>query len=189
MTTTSFVYKVCIVGDAGVGKTSVVVRWSQGWFRHAYISTVGVQHYSRTIDVEGKEGTVSVKLIIWDLAGDDSFKEIRANFYDGAMGLVAMFDLTRADTFRSLPRWIQEAVKSIRRRVPFIVVGNKADLQPFAIDQSLAERYASSIGSPFIATSAKTGSNVADLFEQVGKLIHEKSRTGTARTGRRKGIE
>ncbi|RDE16132.1 MAG: hypothetical protein C4K49_05095 [Candidatus Thorarchaeota archaeon] len=127
--------------------------------------------------------------MIWDLAGDDSFKELRPNFYDGAMGLVIMFDLTRADTFKSLPNWIQEAVRFIRRRVPLIVVGNKADLQPYVIDQSMAERYATGIGSRFIATSAKTGSNVADLFEQVGMLIHEKSQSEAVRAGRRKGIE
>ncbi len=162
-----------MVGDAAVGKTSTILRWSEGYFRKEYLSTVGVQHYSRIVDV-GDEPTC-VKMMIWDLAGQDIFKHLRAAFYEGAKGLVIMFDVTREETFSSVSKWIKEAVGFIGQSVPYILAGNKIDLVPGEKHFFGASQYAQSLNIPFLQTSAKTGANIEDLFMRIGNIVHESS--------------
>ncbi|MFQ5832023.1 MAG: Rab family GTPase [Candidatus Thorarchaeota archaeon] len=164
-----------VVGDAEVGKTSTVNRWAHGWFRHDYKLTVGVQHYSRTIELGKGEDKTSIKLIIWDMAGQDVFKELRASFYDGATGTVLMFDITRKRTFNHMQRWIEEAWENIGERVPVVVVANKADLKPHRVPKKDIAKYAKSLQAPYLVTSALTGSNVTDLFELVAKIVHQET--------------
>jgi small GTP-binding protein len=113
-----------------------------------------------------------IKLIIWDMAGQDVFKELRKSFYDGATGLVLMFDITRKRTFNQLPKWYREASEIIGEQVPVVVVANKSDKKPYRVNENGVTKYAKSIGAPCIITSALTGSNVTDLFELLGKTVH-----------------
>ncbi|MHA2378790.1 MAG: Rab family GTPase [Candidatus Thorarchaeota archaeon] len=175
MSESSFVYKIIIIGDANVGKTSTVNRWAHGWFRHDYKQTVGVQHYSRTVELgKGKSKTI-IKMVIWDMAGQDIFKELRMHFYDGATGVVLMFDITRKRTFNHMQRWIDEAWESIGKRVPVVVVANKADLKRRRVTEKDITKYAKSLKAPHIITSALTGSNVTDLFELVSSIVHQET--------------
>ncbi|MFX1602634.1 MAG: Rab family GTPase [Promethearchaeota archaeon] len=175
MSSASYVYKIIIIGDANVGKTSTVNRWAHGWFKHDYKQTVGVQHYSRTVEL-GKGGVkTTVKMVIWDMAGQDIFKELRMHFYDGATGVVLMFDITRKGTFNHLPRWIDEAWESIGERVPVVVVANKGDLKRRRVTQKDIAQYAKSLKAPHIVTSALTGSNVTDLFQLVASMVHQET--------------
>ena len=171
MSKPAYVYKICISGDAAVGKTSSILRWSEGFFRQEYQSTVGVQHYSRVVEV-GEDATL-VKMMIWDLAGQDIFKHLRASFYDGAKGLILMFDVSREETFASIPRWIREAIGHVGTEIPYILAGNKVDLVPGEKNFFGAKKYAESLNTPLLLTSAKTGSNVDDLFMKIGNLVHE----------------
>lgn len=171
----AYVYKICIAGDSAVGKTSTIIRWCEGFFRQEYQSTMGVQHYSRIVEVGGTT-PVAVKMMIWDLAGQDIFKHLRASFYEGAKGLVMMFDVTREETFDTIPKWIKEAIGHVGETVPYVIVGNKADLVPGEIQFFGAREYAESLGVPFLLTSAKTGSNVEDLFQHIGNLVHERAK-------------
>lgn len=173
MSRPEYVYKICITGDAAVGKTSTILRWSEGFFRQEYQSTMGVQHYSRIVDVG--ENPTCVKMMIWDLAGQDIFKHLRASFYEGAKGLVIMFDVTREETFGSVPKWIKEAVGFIGKNVPLILAGNKTDLVPGEKRFFGAAEYAESLNIPFVLTSAKTGSNIDDMFMTVGNIVHKAS--------------
>lgn len=173
MSKPAYVYKICISGDAAVGKTSAILRWSEGYFRQEYQSTMGVQHYSRIVEV-GEDAT-TVKMMIWDLAGQDIFKHLRASFYEGAKGLIIMFDVTREDTFATIPGWIREAMGYVGDNIPYIIVGNKVDLVPGERHFFGAQEYADSLNSPFILTSAKTGSNIDDLFMRIGNFVHQKA--------------
>ncbi|MFW9909289.1 MAG: Rab family GTPase [Candidatus Thorarchaeota archaeon] len=170
----AFVYKICIAGDSAVGKTSAIIRWCEGFFRQEYQSTMGVQHYSRVVSIGNEKPTV-VKMMIWDLAGQDIFKHLRAAFYEGAKGIVMMFDVTRQDTFTSLPNWIREAIGHVGTTVPYVIVGNKADLIPDETKFFGAAEYAQSLGVPFLLTSAKTGENIDDLFSTIGQIVHSQA--------------
>ena len=174
MSKPAYVYKICIAGDSAVGKTSTIIRWCEGFFRQEYQSTMGVQHYSRIVEV-GKETPIAVKMMIWDLAGQDIFKHLRASFYEGAKGIVMMFDVTRQETFGSMPKWIREAMGYVGTTIPYMIVGNKSDLVPGETEYFGAKKYAESLGVEFLLTSAKTGENVNDLFQQIGNLVHEKA--------------
>lgn len=168
-----YVYKICIIGAANVGKTSTVNRWAHGWFRHDYKSTVGVQHFSRTLALGKGKKKATIKLILWDMAGQDIFKELRKSFYDGATGLVLMCDITRKRTFNQLPKWFTEATKNIGEKVPVVVVANKVDKKPHRVEENDISKYAKSLKAPYIITSALSGSNITDLFELIGRMIHE----------------
>ncbi|TFG11976.1 GTP-binding protein [Candidatus Thorarchaeota archaeon] len=172
LSNTAYVYKVCVVGDQAVGKTSTIIRWIQGYFRDDYISTMGVQHYSTSMKID--EDT-KLKIIVWDLAGQDTFKQLRGTFYGGAAGVLVMFDVTKRETFKSIPGWVQEATKHIGRRVPFIIVGNKSDLVTENSDYFGVEEYAESMNAPFLITSAKTGDNITNLFHLIGEIVHKKA--------------
>jgi small GTP-binding protein len=168
-----YVYKICIIGAEGVGKTSTVNRWAHGWFRHDYKSTVGVQHSSRTLELGKGRKKETIKLILWDMAGQDSFKELRRSFYDGATGLVLMCDITRKRTFNQMAKWYKEATENIGEKVPVVLVANKVDKKPHRVQEKDISKYAKSLKSPHIITSALDGSNITDLFELIGKLVHE----------------
>jgi small GTP-binding protein len=124
--------------------------------------------------VFGKGKKIStIKLILWDMAGQDIFKELRKSFYDGATGLVLMCDITRKRTFNQLPKWVSEATKNIGEKVPVVVVANKADKKPHRVEEKDIIEYAKSLKAPYIISSALTGSNITDLFELVGRMVHE----------------
>lgn len=171
MSVPSFIYKVCVIGNGGVGKSSAVRRYSQGVFTEDYQVTVGVQHSSQSVRITSEEGQTEVKLIVWDLGGQDKFKYVRPMFYRSARALVLMFDITDKRSFEALPDWIKEAEDNIGHSVPMILVANKTDLPNHEIDISEVERYAEHIGACFITTSVKTGENVVNMFEKLGAAV------------------
>ena len=170
----AYIYKICITGDPAVGKTSTVIRWSKGWFRQDYQLTVGVQHYSRTVEVGDPANPTLIKLLVWDLGGQDTFEMIRGNYYKGALGIVFMFDLSRKDTFDALLKWIKEAEDNMGEKVPYIVAGNKADLKS-KVSKKAIEDFVKGLGAEYVPTSAKTGAHVSDLFNVIGTLVHEEN--------------
>ncbi|MBD3406924.1 MAG: GTP-binding protein [Candidatus Lokiarchaeota archaeon] len=172
MTEAAFIYKICVIGNGGVGKTSAVKRYSQDVFSEDYQVTVGVQHSSQTIEIDGEDGPMKVKTIVWDLGGQDKFKFVRPMFYRAARGLVLMFDITDKKSFEDLPKWIKEAESNIGQSVPIILVANKIDLDNHAIEIHEIERYADFIGAQYILASVKTGENVDNVFKKIGEALY-----------------
>jgi len=169
----SYIYKVCVIGDGGVGKSSAVRRYSEGVFSEEYQVTVGVQHSTQTIQIEGHDGLTDVKIICWDLGGQDKFKFVRPMFYRSARGLVLMFDVTDRASFDALPKWIKEAEDSIGKSVPMILAANKFDLPDHAVRLDEIQEYAQQIGAEYVVTSVKTGDNVNNMFKMLGTVVYE----------------
>ncbi len=172
MSEPSFIYKVCVIGNGGVGKTSAVKRYSDGTFNEQYQVTVGVQHSSQTIRIDSDTGPTDVKVIVWDLGGQDKFKFVRPMFYRAARGLVLMFDITNRESFEALPKWINEAETNIGTSVPMIIAANKTDLSNHEVKIHEIEDYANSIDAEFVMTSVKTGDNVQNLFKMLGETVY-----------------
>ncbi len=170
----AFIYKMVIVGNAGVGKTSTVQRWSTGSFREQYQVTVGVQHFTSTVEIDADDVKTSVKLIMWDMGGQDTFKFIRPVFYKSAKAVVLVFDMNNRGSFEALSTWVREADSSIGKRVPMVVCGNKCDL-PYEVSEEEAMTFASDHGAPFIMTSAKDGINITDVFRITAEQIYNDS--------------
>ncbi len=167
----SFKLKVLLTGAAAVGKTSLVQRFIKNRFAANYKLTVGVDILTK--DVEYKPGEIAT-LSIWDIGGQQRFEFIRSTFYKGAAGALLVFDLTRDQTYTEVRKWLTEIRQFTDEKIPFILIGNKADLVEdvgVVIDREEARALAESEGSIYIETSAKTGINVDESFTELTKRI------------------
>jgi len=160
------------MGDGGVGKTTLRRRFMGEGFSATYIMTIGADFAAKTVEVNGRQ----MRFIIWDLAGQPHFKQVRKSFYAGAVGGILVYDVTRRETFEHIPCWLEEFISNCGRgrdAVAAVLIGNKVDLREGARNAVspeegakmrclLAERYG--IRLDFVETSAKTGENVEKAF-------------------------
>ena len=164
----SYVVKTVLLGEAGVGKTSLVYRYIENKFRESYKSTLGVNLLKKDMDIDGY-GSVSAQ--IWDLGGQESFRSLRKLYLEGANGGFAIFDLTDRKSFDKLNEWIG-SFKEARGEKPLLVIGNKSDLENIRkVSDSEAIEYAKNNNVELIMPSAKTGQNVEDAFLNLTKRI------------------
>ncbi|WEU39728.1 MAG: GTP-binding protein [Candidatus Odinarchaeum yellowstonii] len=169
---THFVFKVLLLGDGAVGKTSLISMFTKGFIKQDYKMTIGVDIMAKTVKVDDK----IAKLSIWDLAGQQRFKAIRSAFYGGVAGAMLVFDLTRALTFKNLVNWLQELYQFGNPECPTVIIGNKCDLVELRdVRQEDIDWFVSEIGSEYIQTSAKTGENVENAFISLTRKMIEKS--------------
>jgi len=166
-----FLFKVVLIGEGGVGKTSTLNRFVKNQFQEQYILTIGANFLKK--EVKFKKTTVN--LIIWDMAGQSRFASFRKNFYTDTSGALLIFDLTRADTYYKLENWIKELNESAGE-IPFVLIGNKCDLLEDlgrSIDPIKTEEFARNRNSIYIETSAKTGENVEEAFKELTRRMAE----------------
>lgn len=166
-------YKILLVGDSGVGKSSVMGRYADNKFDELYVPTIGVDYKIRTIVLKGKV----YKLQIWDLSGQDRFRSIVSSYYRGADGIFLMYDVTNNESFISLRKWLDEINNFVSDRVQVILVGNKVDCGVARVIRSEeGEEFANTCGIPLMEVSAKTDSNVLNLFDNMIIGIGERDR-------------
>eukprot|EP00475_Leptophrys_vorax_P025846 TRINITY_DN36169_c0_g1_i1.p1 TRINITY_DN36169_c0_g1~~TRINITY_DN36169_c0_g1_i1.p1 ORF type:complete len:217 (-),score=38.86 TRINITY_DN36169_c0_g1_i1:34-684(-) len=159
--------KVVLLGDASVGKSSLVNRLVQNSFAEHLPSTVGAAYQTITIKTEEKD--VSAKLEIWDTAGQERYRSLAPMYYRGAQAAVVVFDLTNESSLNSAGVWIEELKVKSDDKLTVAVVGNKCDkTDEIAVSQESAEEFVRGQGAEFfMQTSAKSGHNVHQLFEQL----------------------
>ncbi|MHA1584180.1 MAG: GTP-binding protein [Promethearchaeota archaeon] len=158
----SFQSKVIILGDPLVGKTSLIRRFVDNKFGESYVSTIGVDISRKLMKLSEQS---SVNLSLWDVGGQaQNMSPYRKRFYQGANFAFLVFDITRKKTFDNLKTWIDDLNKSVERRVPIMIIGNKIDIEEHEISNEEIEEKAENLKCPFILTSAKTSSNVNDAF-------------------------
>jgi small GTP-binding protein len=161
------VLKVVIAGDGNVGKTSLVRRYCEGKFETSRVATIGVDFQTQVVDLPSG----SVKLSIWDMAGQERFRVVRSGFYRGSLVAALVFDVSEADSLYHLKDWLQEISQANPNR-KFVVVGNKIDLER-AEGTETAPKFADLIGAPYLETSALTGDGVSEFFLCVATLAVE----------------
>ena len=163
-----YIIKICLLGEANVGKTSLVYRFIENKFRENYKSTLGVNLLKKDMEIE-QYGDVSAQ--IWDLGGQESFKSLRKLYLEGANGALLVYDMTSKKTFEKLDDWVQD-FRDARVEAPIILLGNKSDLKKqIKITESDSKEYANSNNLGMIITSAKTGQNVEESFIKLTKRI------------------
>lgn len=159
-------FKLLIIGDSGVGKSSILLRFSDNLFSGTYITTIGVDFKIRTIEVEGEK----VKLQIWDTAGQERFRTITATYYRGTQGVMVVYDVSNLDTFGNVRRWLQEIEQNCDDVVR-ILVGNKCDAPDKKVSTEEGQALASQMDIPFFETSAKDNLNIETVFDEITKLV------------------
>lgn len=167
--------KVCFIGDAGVGKTSLIKRFVLDVFDDRYIATIGTKVTKKIVEVDSGGDSVKVMMLIWDIMGQKGFRELlREAYFFGAHGAIAVCDLTNKETLEELRYWIK-ALTDVAGDVPLVFAGNKADLENETVVkeadlQELAEKYEAEA----FLTSAKTGQNVENMFKALGSAMSAK---------------
>jgi small GTP-binding protein len=168
------VFKVVFIGDPGVGKTSIVAKHVSAAFKENYIPTLGTNISSKNYSIAGNP----VSLMIWDIAGQEVFKTIIQKYFEGTNAAFIVFDVSRPETYYSVALWYEEMMRFVPRTTPVVVIGNKTDL-PRKVDRKDGEKTAGKLGATYTETSAKTGSNIDQVFEEVAKkLLSEAVETG-----------
>ncbi|XP_041364030.1 ras-related protein Rab-37-like isoform X2 [Gigantopelta aegis] len=175
LTTSNGLYDVCckvmLIGDSGVGKTCLLVRFKDGTFLSgSFISTVGIDFRNKVVDVEGTK----VKLQIWDTAGQERFRSITRAYYRDANALLLLYDVTSKASFDNIRAWLAEINEYAQEDVVIMLLGNKADLGDRVIRAEDGERLAKEYNVAFMETSAKTGLNVELAFMAVAKDLKMK---------------
>ncbi|KAH8368491.1 hypothetical protein KR084_012335 [Drosophila pseudotakahashii] len=156
-----YLFKILVLGDCGVGKSCLLMRFSDGRFTGKYLCTVGVDFKVRTVEVAGQV----VKLQIWDTAGEERFKSVLPSYYRGAHGILLVYDTTSASSFQGIDRWLAEIRNNCPDRVNVLLVGNKCDdLERRQVSQQKAAHYADYRALAFREASAKSGANVNNVF-------------------------
>jgi small GTP-binding protein len=163
-------FKVIVVGDAEVGKTSIVRSHTKAKFDHSYHTTVGVNIAKETLTVAGKK----ISLLIWDIAGQGQFYMLHKAYFQGAAGIIYVFDVTRPATLSNIKQnWYKSCVDYRVASAPSLLIGNKVDLPPKVIKPA-ALNMAKTLGDiPYFETSAKTGSNVDAAFVRLCEMMLE----------------
>ncbi len=161
--------KICVIGEAAVGKTSLIRRFVYDKFDDRYIATLGSKTSAKSLSINNDEGTIDLKLQIWDVMGARSFSKIQKSTYNSAKGAFLVLDLTRKETMYTYEAWLLSLYK-IAGEIPVVILANKNDLEPeFGTDE--IEALIRIYGLPYFLTSAKTGENVNEAFQTLGKMM------------------
>ncbi len=166
--------KVCLVGDVGVGKTSLVRRYVLDQFDDRYLTTIGTKVEKKDLRIvrPAQDLVVDLSMAIWDIMGQEGFRQLLADaYFYGAHGVLAVADLTRRATLDGLLEWI-DAVDRAAGPVPVVIALNKADLaDQVAYDRAEARKTADALHAECFLTSAKTGEGVEEAFRRLGEAV------------------
>ena len=161
-------FKLLLIGDSGAGKSSLLLRFAVDTYTESFISTIGVDFKSRTIEVDGK----TIKLQIWDTAGQERFRTITSSYYRGTHGIIVVFDVTDQESFDNVKQWLHEIDRYASADVKKLLVGNKCDLaSKRAVPTEQAAAFAEGLGVKFLETSAKSAINVEKAFATIAREI------------------
>ena len=164
-------YKILILGDGSVGKTSFLTRYADNSFQESVLSTIGVDYKLKNVQLDDGR---TVKLQIWDTAGQDRFRSIAKNYYKGANGIVVVFSVIDKESFKNVRTWISQIKEEVDEKVTIILVGNKIDREEVrVVTKEKGEELAKEFGLPYFECSAKTGVNITTAFNELVKRVVE----------------
>lgn len=171
----AYLFKYIIIGDTGVGKSCMLLQFTDKRFQPVHDLTIGVEFGARLVNIDHNQ----IKLQIWDTAGQESFRSITRSYYRDAAGALLVYDITRRESFNHLTRWLEEARQNGNPNMTIMLIGNKCDLEHRrAVSTKEGELFAQENGLIFLETSAKTAANVEAAFIKTAESIYEKIKEG-----------
>ena len=167
----AYLFKLVFLGEGGVGKTSLVGRYVYDSFEGDYLATIGAAMHTKPVKVDD----TLCKLVIWDIAGQDDFAQLRKAYYQNASGAFFVFDTNRPETIERVEEWI-DALYAVTGDIPLVCLENKVDLKS-KIDRKILKKLQKKHGFTTIKTSAKEDTNVEEAFKEMTKEILQRSRS------------
>ena len=167
-----YIFKVLLIGNSDVGKSSLILRYVDQIWNDVFVPTIGVDFKVKSLQIDNKR----VKMQIWDTAGQERFRNVISSYFKGAHGILLIYDITARDSFKELENWLGEVERNATPQVLKILIGNKCDLdeqRQITVDEG--EAFAARNGMKFIETSAKNNTNVNEAFEALAKIMFESS--------------
>ena len=166
-----YLFKYIIIGDAAVGKSNLLLRYTHGQFKPEYQLTIGVEFGAKNVQIRNK----IYRIQIWDTAGQENFRSITRAYYKNSVCALVVYDISSRDSFNNVSTWIEDCKNQSPKTIFMVLVGNKSDLNDrrqvnTEEGQELAEKY----GMLFFETSAKSGENVEDVFVKSADEIARK---------------
>jgi len=172
-------YKVLLIGDSGVGKSCILLRYTEGTFIESYISTVGVDFMMKTL----RFGDKTIKLQLWDTAGQERFRTISSSYYRGAHGIVVVFDVCSQASFNNIDGWLKQIDMFAADSVSRMIVGTKIDCAgKRQVEKEIAEAFAKDRGLNYLEVSAQTGENIEHVFLRMTEQDHAKQTSNPRRS-------
>lgn len=155
---------MCLFGAAGVGKTSLLIRYVKDYFNPDLKQTIGSNFLIKDVELE----ETNVRLLVWDIGGQEKFAKLRTIYFKGSNGALGVYDLTDIQSLLKLPGWVSSIKKSVKKSIPMLILGNKSDLER-QVEKSEAEDLSNRLNCVYLETSAKTGNNVEKAFELIAR--------------------
>lgn len=180
--TVDYKWKIIVLGEPAVGKTTLMLKYTEKKFRELYIPTVGCQVSKKELVFNGgsEENKKIVELFIWDIAGQSKFLKVRKIFFEGAHAFFLVYDITNENSFIKTANWFKDLKKSksFKKEAMGFLIGNKIDLENHrTVPKKDGETLAKEMNIDFYETSAKTGENINEIFEKIAqKLLNSVSK-------------
>ena len=186
----NYLLKFVIIGDSGVGKSNILLRYINNTFSDEFKTTVGVEFGAKNLEVNGR----IYRIQIWDTAGQENFRSIARAYYKNSVCACIVYDITNRNSFNSIQSWIDDCVKQSPKSILFILIGNKNDLnESREVQYEEGVEFAKKRNMIFLETSAKTGNNISTIFDksirQIDKnILDNKYDLSNENCGIRQGI-
>lgn len=175
-----YLFKLVFIGDSGVGKSALLLRFADNTYTESYTTTIGVDFKTRTLECDRKK----IKLQIWDTSGQERFRTITSSYYRGSHGIVVVYDVTNEESFNNVKHWFQEVDKYAMDNVNKLLVGNKCDQSSEkVVPYDEAKELADSLGVQYMETSAKNAHNVEQAFGTIAQDIKQRVLSQTSSGG------
>jgi len=167
-----YLIKLLLIGDSGVGKSCLLLRFSDDAFTPSFITTIGIDFKIRTVELDGKR----IKLQIWDTAGQERFRTITTAYYRGAMGILLVYDVSDEKSFNNIRNWMRNIEQHATESVNKMLLGNKCDVpvEQRVVEKARGQALADEFAMKFMETSAKSSINVEEAFMTMAKEIKKR---------------